>query len=618
VPSLKLRRNNAWFGFVAPSPLTVTMLVPGGNGQTKELPFTFSFDTSDNEDVTKVELYYFVGDVPTKIGEATEFNTFGWTVDLPTSWTPGTHTFFGRAHYSGGTVDSPWRAMTTTFGVTTNLTWANPTTDGAHLDEDDSVAWVTNNPSSITQVRLYKLVGSTETLLGATSTYDIFGYAIDTPSPPGSYYLFGRAMLSAGGSVDSSIRLVHVDPDPVEPPPGSASLKTALYFGGSSEHWDEARRRMGYNLSGRMAFAMASNWPAIKNDFSNHINAVVARRSSARYMMWITVRLLPKQNAATLSQSANGADNTHWDDMGDILNRLTEDDLRHLFGMRLGHEFMNGGADYPHGIRNTAHNGPNLRTNAGSFAAAWRNAVNHMRGRLSTQGKRDALQLDFNNSGGQIIKGMTHGGVPSWDLSDLCYPGDGYVTHVTTDIYNQERFRSTASNFVAINGPDGPLEWVRTRAIRWGKKSGMSEGSPFMFKFKGGQIGADDGTSTLNFLDRLCDWGEIEAEAGRLSHITLFERDPDPEGFTAVIGGQNDTSARSFGEERKWGLWRLLHPYESGGGGIPGGIPAGSTGVPNTLSRRATVYTGVGGTRTRSAHTNAPQTLNALISRFNP
>lgn len=617
---LLVRRSNQWLGFgTGPDALTVTMVAPSTSGQTKQLPFTFAANTSDNAAVTKVELYYLVGGNPTYLGETSTLS-LGWAVPLPADFPAGTWDFFMRAYTTGGFSDSAFVTTTITAGAAT-LDWLQPSTNGQTLADPVVLAIGSSNPSAFTTVNFFRRVGGSEDFLGNTSTYGQFGFTVSVSGLTGAQTVFARANTTDGGSVTSVDRTLTIGT--ATSPPGASSLKTAVYFGGEDQHWTEAQARMGYKLSGRMRFVVRASASQCLSDFTNQIDSTIARRNTDRYMMWLTFGLVMNNDTGGLQATANGDRNASlWVPAGQQLNRLTADDLANLVGLRLGHEFMNAGDDYRWGVRNTTYNSTNLLTNAARLQNAWRMAVDTMKAQLSTQAKKDALQLDWNAPGGQMIRTMTHaGGVNAWTLADACYPGDAYVSHITADIYPQERFRTTAPNYVAINGPDSPLAWVKTRAIQHGKKSGMSEGSGFMYKWKNGaQIGSDDGSVNLTFLNDLLDWGTSEAQAGRLSHITFFERDPYAEGFTAFIGGQKDTSARPTGTERLWGLWRLLHPREAktGGGFIPGGIPDYATGVPNTLSRRYTAYTAVGGTRTRSVHSNAPQAAKALLDRVNP
>lgn len=624
MPKWKYRRNNAWQTQGTTPSLTVSVAAPATSGLTWEMPFNFSFNTSDNSQVQSVGLYYLVGGTPTLIASTTSLS-LGWVIPLPNSFTPGTYTFFGRATTLGGaTFDSPHTVATITESSTKSIAWSAPTVDGQSFALPFSAAFSVAPASQVAKVELFRSAGPL--LLGTTTVNGGFGFVItldDELSPGFSYNIFGRATFDDGTVINTPVRSVTITSSTPTTPSGSRSLKAAIAFGGEDQHASEAEKRLGRRFGVRMRFVVRASASGCLTDFQNQINAINARATSNRYLMWLTVGLVMNNDSGGLLATGQGSRNASlWEPMGDILDQCSADTLQNLVGLRLGHEFMNAGDDYRWGVRNTVVNSTNLLTNAARFVTAWRMAVNTMKSRLSTQAKKDALQLDWNSPGGQMIRTMTHaGGVNAWDLCDACYPGDAYVTHITTDIYNQERFRSThtgSAPYVPINGPDSPLTYVKSRATSHGKKSGMSEGSAFMYKWKSGAlVGVDDGAATVKFVNDLLDWGQTEANAGRLSHITFFERDPYNEGFTAFIGGQRDTSARSTGEERLWGLWRLLHPREAktGGGFIPGGIPDYATGVPNTLSRRATAYTAVGGTRTSSVHTNAPQALNRLLDR---
>ncbi len=622
MPKWKYRRNNTWLTQGSSPSLSVSNASPATSGQTFALPFNFAFDTTDNSQVTSADLLYLnlAGD-PVLLATTTTL-TLGWVIPVPSNFTPGTYTFFGRVHTATNQFDGPQIVVTLTASSTKSISWQVPNSDGQTYQFPFTAAFAVSPSSSCTKVELWRSGG---TKLGEATSDSGFGWtiAITDQLAAGTYTLFGRAFFTDGTVITGSNRSVTLSASTPPPVSGSRTLKNAIAYGGEDSHTAEAQARIGRKFQVRMRFVVRATPSGCLTDFGNQIDAVNARAGTDPYMMWLTVGLVMNNDSGGLLATANGDRNaTLWEPMGDILDRCSATTIQNLVGLRLGHEFMNAGDDYRWGVRNTTVNTTNLLTNASRFVNAWRMAVNTMKSRLSTQAKKDALQLDWNSPGGQMIRTMTHlGGVNAWTLCDACYPGDAYVTHITTDIYNQERFRSNhtgSAPYVPINGPDSPLTYVRTRATSHGKKSGMSEGSAFMYKWKSGAlVGTDDGAATVKFINDILDWGQTEANAGRLSHITFFERDPYNEGFTAFIGGQRDTSARSTGEERTWDLWRLLHPREAktGGGFIPGGIPDYATGVPNTLSRRATAYTGVGGARSRSVHSNAPQALNRLLDR---
>ena len=620
MPSLLHRRNNTWLDFAVATPtqpLTVTFQQPGSSGQTNELPFVFSLTTSDNSRVTKMELYYLVGDVPTKIGETSELIApFNYVIPLPASWTPGTHTYFGRAHTADGTYDSPQRVMTTVHGTNTNLRWGQPTASGQTVADDSTLTFTTNNPSAITQVRLYYLVGQNETLLGTTTTYGPFGYVFPAPAV-GGYYLFARANLTNGTTLESEIFVVQVAPD-APTPTAPTSLKQAIYLGCEYEFRDDIARRLGRWPRGYMRFAVRDTWGNVKNDLNNEVSSVISRSGSDRHLLWVTVRLIQGPQSGPidppLSQVAAGARDADWDDVGAIFNRLSADQLS-LIGIRLGHEF-NGGWYY-HGFLDSRNGTPDNAARA--YAACFRRVVDRIRGQLNSTAKRAALKFDWNASGGMLRT------PEQYRLCDLAYPGNGHVDIISCDVYNQDVFRTAAPNWHAVNGAGGPLAYVTARAISHGKRSAMSEGSPFMYKWKSGnQVGVDDGASTVDFCNRLLDWGQAEAQAGRLAHITLYERDVASEGaFTAFLGGWRDTSARPAGEHRRLGNssgLAVLHPKENNANPpptrIPLGIPEGVSGVPNASGRRGNAYNGIGGTRgTNNVQTNAPQAMNAFLNR---
>lgn len=88
------------------------------------------------------------------------------------------------------------------------VTMIQPSAAGQTFDLPSTVAFLTTDNSKVAKVELYRTTGGAPVKLGETSTFGAVGWAIDLPLniTPGTYTLFGRANLKAGGTVDSAQR----------------------------------------------------------------------------------------------------------------------------------------------------------------------------------------------------------------------------------------------------------------------------------------------------------------------------------------------------------------------------------------------------------------------------
>jgi hypothetical protein len=367
-------------------------------------------------------------------------------------------------------------------------------------------------------------------------------------------------------------------------------------------------------------------------------------------------------DARTLAYGANGGYNPILTKWGQILAGLTH---KRMVGIRLGWE--GAGGWFRWGLRNTVNGTP--AEAAIQYAAYWR--VIHNQVRTATGTGFSEIHWDW-NAIGEV--GFNLPWRAEWEAA---WPGDAYVNVVSIDAYHQIRFVQGWTNSAGANihvPLRDALQWVSNFAAAHGKKTGFSEGSPFVWKYKSSevhhQLGLTSGESSSNvaFARDLIDWGLAEAAVDRLSHLLIFERDKYEEGFFMFVTGIGNTSARQQGEERTDPLLKLLHPWEhkrrtsdnfyafvNPAGdvtyraaalpvpagyevyGIPGAVPRpsstngvyGAGGVtdpelvpPDTLGHRANVYTATAGGRpggprgTLNGHTPAPFLLTFWLDEL--
>lgn len=620
MPKWKYRRNNAWHEFGTTPPLTVFLAQPGSSGQTHPPGFTFSFTTSDDSRVVSFQLFYLVAGSPVLIGETTT-QRVGWAIDLPHDFELGTFTFFGRAITADGSFDSPHVSVTIAEEAepTVTIDMIQPSSSGQTFELPFDAAFSVSDRDAVSKVELFRAdpVYGFQKLGEDTDGPGPLGWTIQVPADfqTGQHEIWGRAVLADGSGVDSVHRTVTFTAAPVSPG-GSRSLQQAIFTASNGTLQGQIENRMGHQMPGFMQFGDSSSSGARTSQVRGRVDTTINRRNSDRYMFWDTYQLcLPGENLNSINSSG-------WQNVGAELNRLTVDDLRNLYGIRLGWEFQ--GAWFRHGITNTGLNGSNILANCDKYAARFRQAVDAMRSQMSAD-KAAALQLDWNSNGGSIWKQRFIAGQSQWTVADRCYPGDNHVAVISCDLYNSWEWRRNQGQYQpngqgAMNpyGANGPFTYCRTRAIQHGKKTGMSEGGPVFIKWQdtgSGNVfrGAMPSTSTnpdvnsnLGFLKDLLDWGEEEAEAGRLSHITMFERNKGEGFFSFIIGVEPHTAAKSGGSEGAASLY-------PGADYLTGTNPA----PPDMRALNARAYTRPGSTRSGSnnVQSNDPVCLNYLLDR---
>jgi hypothetical protein len=392
--------------------------------------------------------------------------------------------------------------------------------------------------------------------------------------------------------------------------------------------------------------------------------------SGDRARVWVAVpplmaAALHTGDARTLNEGVAGTYDEKIAQIGQVLAGLTD---KKMVGIRWGWE---GTATwYRWGLMSGVNGTP--AESALAFKNYWIRYHDIIDDNVGT-GAGD-IEWDWNGTGGMPFN--TIGGVTAeknaWEAS---YPGDDYVDVVSIDAYHNWQFVQgwTNSAGTVTHVPiTTSLTWVSNWAAAHGKKTALSEGSPWCWKWSAGavheQVALRSGehASNIDFARRLLDWGLAEARANRLSHILIFERDKYDEGFFSFVVGIGDTSARATGVERTGAQIKLLHPWEhkkSGSNfvfrrtsdgailtqatawppptgstvvGIPGAVPRpastdgtyGAGGItdpagipPDTLGFRADVYTATasgqpGGPRgTNNGQTPAPDLLDFWLTQ---
>jgi hypothetical protein len=348
----------------------------------------------------------------------------------------------------------------------------------------------------------------------------------------------------------------------------------------------------------------------------------------------------------SLAAVAAGTYNANWVKMGQTMARLRNP---RNFWLRINWEF-NGGWF----VWTIKQNGARSTAREVAFRNGWRvmwtQCNNH------TGGKR--VNWDWNFSAG-----ATNDSQAAFDLLQNTFPaapGSGWehcVDSVSLDVYGQDTHNGYAGMMAKLN--------FATRLARHNQKRvALMEGSPTVWKYYDGKNHGYGFTQNKGNIDAWYDWmlamaSERVDGLPRLVCVNLFERDPRPEGFFALITGQSNMGVRAAGEERMRGLNRLLHPaqhkrnlpagaYYSAAGGngsyvfetnasgpdsytyrstpdpvpagyhkftTPPGVPVGVS-VPDRRQSTYRAYRSVGGPRDLHVQSNFPPEADYFLDRF--
>lgn len=509
---------------------------------------------------------------------------------------------------------------------------------------------------------------------GPTFAWDTTGFV------PGSHTLSARWILQDGTVVRSAPRTVTLSLSSSGDLAAQIRLMERQGFQGESANRRMFEERIGrfVNVTGR--FCSTTSWGTVDSGSGRGLTGVLGlvqgmvdelntqHLNGDRSKCWLTLPMLVAtplsgSDLRTLAYGAQGGYDDIAHKLGVILDMLID---KKKAGIRFGWE---GGASwFLWGIRN-ARNGATFSEAALYYSAYYSRVKGIVDGHLGAEASQ--LLWDWNGTGGVATNPSERA---AWELA---YPTPNEPDVISCDSYHMSQFVQGWTN---ANGQDTHvpvsevLAWISEFAGLKGKKTALSEGSAFSYKYQATAVPrpllslrTTEHESNLAFLDMVLDWGLAECRIDRLSHIMWFERDPYGEGFFAFVTGMPPSKmvARLEGEERVHNSLKLMHPsehkrkwgldvppadpqsgyyaffnatgtpqtiYQAAPTGqpagyapvrIPGAVPFGVAGMdpPDTLSFRAGFFTlttdGLpGGPRgTDNGHTNAPLTATRYLNR---
>ena len=153
---------------------------------------------------------------------------------------------------------------------------------------------------------------------------------------------------------------------------------------------------------------------------------------------------------------------------------------------------------------------------AADFAGYWRRVHDLVMGPVRAAGT--TVPWVLNAAGGNHRSGGF----------EAAWPGDEYVDVVSADLYQSHDFRST-SDFTAAGAA---LAWLEAVGAARDKLVAVDETSVSWRREGGRQVGGGDNALWFSSLRR---WADRLVAERRLSHLLVFESDPEPSDLFAVV-----------------------------------------------------------------------------------
>lgn len=604
-----------------------------------------------------------------KIGADATFDAASQTysVTVPSDFNPGTYELFGRmTHTDTSTLDTVHRDMTfreptdpgDPGGGTFYANWLTPDNSITSGDQFQFTVDAQNSDVTDPVVRGELVqVGS----FGFRKVGDFvpsFGWNFFLPLSDwenGTYTFTADFFTQKGRKVTTAV-LTMVIAKTVSNQ--RLNVLKALGYGGEDFWVGEFEGRVGRRVHWRLRW---NNRPGPKDSSGWWTNGFFTTFSDS--VTWanampddvdviVTIAGIPT-NVKDFTAGANGDFDDQWQRVGRTLNSLVRPQK---YWLRLFHEHNGAWYDWTTKAYNSISRQYEWSAaRSTGFKNYWRKIWNAIHSQMGTK----RIKFDYNTSGGEAQSASEQTIVKNDNPGALGSGWEHVVDCISLDMYANWGVNSYAA-------ARQRLDFYRDYARAQNKRVGLHEGSPVCWKYTSGENKGFDSGVNIAVITAVYDWA-LECVGILLPNglqfltcVMLFERDPRPEGWFALILGQVGArlGTRIAGKEVAEHSLRLLYPAEhkrnwhngdyavtsqADGAyvfqsttnastftyrttaspvpagykvyytppGVPGGLSAtaadfGQRAPQNRLPARYSCWDRVGGTRIRSAQSNFP------------